>query len=107
MTTNGRKNYKRQGNPAQVLGLLLRIIKRGEAVHDGKCPLYPFRLGTDPYRTKGELSPEQREQQCKTLALARLSKSNSQMKSENSLSEGTYIPGQNSEEKPIETEVKA
>lgn len=26
-----------------------------------KCPLHPFRFGTDPYRTKRELSAEQRE----------------------------------------------
>lgn len=57
-----------------------------------KCPLYPFRLGTDPYRTKRELSPEQKEQQRKTLALARLSKSNSQEKNQNAFPEGTYIP---------------
>lgn len=45
-----------------------------------KCPLHPFRFGTDPYRTKRELSPEQREQQRRTLAVARSSKLNSQEK---------------------------
>ncbi len=57
-----------------------------------KCPLHPFRFGTDPYRTKRELSPEQREQQRKSLALARSSKSNSQKKTCNILSEGTFTP---------------
>lgn len=45
-----------------------------------KCPLHPFRFGTDPYRAKRELSPEQREQQRRTLAVARSSKLNSQEK---------------------------
>ena len=54
------------------------------------CPLHPFRFGTDPYRTKRELSPEQREQQRKALAVARSSKLNSQRKTQNTFSEGTF-----------------
>lgn len=57
-----------------------------------KCPLHPFRFGTDPYRTKRELSSEQIEQQRRTLAVARSSKLNSQGKSPNAHSEGIYIP---------------
>ena len=44
------------------------------------CPLHPFRFGTDPYRVKTELSPEQREQRLKSLALARSKQTNSQEK---------------------------
>lgn len=64
------------------------------------CPLYPFREGRDPYRKKTELTPEQREERRNSLVLARSKLANSQKKSENPSSEGTYIPGHNSEESP-------
>lgn len=34
------------------------------------CPLHPFRLGTDPYRAKTEISPERREQMRQNMAVA-------------------------------------
>lgn len=36
-----------------------------------KCALYPFRLGKNPYRTKRELTDEQREAMAVRLAEAR------------------------------------
>lgn len=38
------------------------------------CPLYPFRMGTNPYRSKRVLTPAQREAQIAALAKARQSK---------------------------------
>lgn len=35
------------------------------------CPLYPFRLGKNPYRTKREYSDEQRAAMAERLAKAR------------------------------------
>ena len=35
------------------------------------CPLWPFRMGTDPYRRKVERSPEQRAELAARLARAR------------------------------------
>lgn len=35
------------------------------------CALYPFRLGKNPYRTKREMTEEQREAAAKRLADAR------------------------------------
>ena len=35
------------------------------------CPLYPFRLGKNPYRMKREMSDEQREKMKAVLAAAR------------------------------------
>lgn len=35
------------------------------------CPLYPFRLGRNPYRTKRELTEEQRAAAAERLAKAR------------------------------------
>lgn len=35
------------------------------------CPLYPFRMGKNPYRTKREMSDEQRERMKAVLAAAR------------------------------------
>ena len=63
-----------------------------------RCPLYPFREGQNPYRKKTELTPEQREARRNSLTLARSKLANSQMKSRNTASEGTYIPEYNSEE---------
>lgn len=36
-----------------------------------ECPLHPFRLGKNPYRTKREMSKEQRERMKAVLAAAR------------------------------------
>ncbi len=36
-----------------------------------KCPLYPFRFGKNPYRTKREMSEEQREAAAERLRKAR------------------------------------
>ena len=36
-----------------------------------ECPLYPFRLGRNPYRTKREMTEEQRSAAAERLALAR------------------------------------
>lgn len=38
------------------------------------CALYPFRLGRNPYRTKRELTPEQRAAMRDRLQAARLAK---------------------------------
>jgi hypothetical protein len=35
------------------------------------CPLWPFRLGTDPFAAKREMSPEQRAAAVERLARAR------------------------------------
>lgn len=35
------------------------------------CALHPFRFGKNPYRTKRELSPEQKEKMSERLKLAR------------------------------------
>lgn len=51
-----------------------------------KCPLFPFRYGKNPYRTKRELTEEQKEAQAAILAKARLS--NRQEKTENVSQEG-------------------
>ena len=40
------------------------------------CPLYPFRMGKNPFRKKRELSEEQREQAAERLQSARKAKSN-------------------------------
>ena len=69
-----------------------------------RCPLYPFREGRDPYRKKTELTPEQREERRNSLALAREKQRNSQIKSQNTQSEGTYIPGDNSKKISNRTE---
>ena len=42
------------------------------------CPLHPFREGYDPFRVKVELTPEQKQQRCKSLAVAREKQRNSQ-----------------------------
>lgn len=38
------------------------------------CPLYPFRMGKNPYRAKRELTEEQRATMAERLAKARQSK---------------------------------
>ena len=53
-----------------------------------KCPLYPFRDGRDPFRAKVELTQEQKEQRCKSLAVARAKQRNSQAKFKNETAEG-------------------
>ena len=35
------------------------------------CPVYPFRMGTNPYRTKREMTEEQRVAAAERLAAAR------------------------------------
>lgn len=35
------------------------------------CPLYPFRMGTNPYRAKRELTEQQKERQAMYLQMAR------------------------------------
>ena len=35
------------------------------------CPLYPFRMGKNPFRTKREMSDEQKEHMREVLAAAR------------------------------------
>ena len=41
-----------------------------------KCALYPFRLGKNPYRTKREMTEEQRAAATERLAKARQNKQN-------------------------------
>lgn len=41
-----------------------------------QCSLYPFRLGKNPYRTKRELSDEQKEKMASILKEARERKAN-------------------------------
>lgn len=41
-----------------------------------KCALYPFRLGKNPYRTKREMTEEQRAEAAERLAKARQNKQN-------------------------------
>ena len=41
-----------------------------------KCALYPFRLGKNPYRTKREMTEEQRAAAAERLAKARQNKQN-------------------------------
>lgn len=36
-----------------------------------KCPLYPFRFGKNPYRTKRELTEEQKAKMAERLSKAR------------------------------------
>lgn len=45
----------------------------GEVEHcpSKDCPLHPFRMGKNPYRTKRELSEEQRQKMSAVLAAAR------------------------------------
>ena len=38
------------------------------------CALYPFRMGTNPYRAKRTLTPEARAKATASLAMARLNK---------------------------------
>lgn len=38
------------------------------------CPIWAFRFGKNPYRTRRELTPEQREKAKESLEKARLSK---------------------------------
>ena len=45
------------------------------------CPLWPFRFGKNPYRTR-VLTPEQREAAAERLKQARLSKNRSQENSD-------------------------
>lgn len=40
------------------------------------CALYPFRLGKNPYRTKREMTEEQRAEAAERLAKARQNKQN-------------------------------
>lgn len=40
------------------------------------CALYPFRLGKNPYRTKREMTEEQRAEAIERLAKARQNKQN-------------------------------
>lgn len=63
-----------------------------------RCPLYPFREGHNPYTAKREWTEEQRAVQ-KARMMQNIH-SVERKKSKNSLSEGTYIPGRNSEEFP-------
>ena len=35
------------------------------------CPLYPFRMGTNPFRTRKELTPEQKQAITERLSKAR------------------------------------
>jgi len=39
-----------------------------------KCQLYPFRMGTNPFKTKRTLSPEQRERAAQNLKKAAASR---------------------------------
>ena len=41
-----------------------------------ECPLYPFRLGKNPYRTKRDMTEEQRAAAAERLAKARQNKQN-------------------------------
>ena len=38
---------------------------------ESDCPLHPFRFGRNPFRTKRELTDEQREALCQRLELGR------------------------------------
>lgn len=59
----------------------------GDSIHEVKrcpsldCPLYAFRLGENPYRTKKTLTEEQRELYTKRLEKARLTKRQKQIDS--------------------------
>ena len=67
-----------------------------------RCPLYPFREGHNPNIPKREYTEEQRAAVRDRLAKSRLS--DTRGKTENSLSEGTYIPQHNSPKIPDRTE---
>ena len=78
-TING-KNYERQTNPVKAIReKCLQDCCAGLAneVRDCLCPscaLYPFRFGKNPYRTKRELSDEQKEKMREVLNTARHNK---------------------------------
>lgn len=55
-----------------------------------KCPLYPFRFGTNPYRTKRAVSADQMEKMREKLAMRRSIIDSNKEKTANQTSEGTY-----------------
>lgn len=65
-----------------------------------RCPLHPFREGHNPNIPKRVHTAEQREAVGQRLAKSRLFAA--MKKTENSPSEGTYIPQHNSDEKPYQ-----
>ena len=78
-TING-KEYERQTNPVKAIReKCLQDCCAGlsNEVRDCLCPscaLYPFRFGKNPYRTKRELSDEQKEKMRDILNNARHNK---------------------------------
>jgi hypothetical protein len=75
--------------PAELAALGFERVSRGDAIRamclqcmggspnevracvSGTCPLFVFRLGSDPWREKREMSDEQREAAVARLAKAR------------------------------------
>lgn len=76
--------------PRYLAGLGIHRISRGDAIRDycvricmcgsikavakcasGDCPLWPFKMGTDPWREKREMTDEQRQAAVARLAGAR------------------------------------
>jgi len=71
-------DYPYKTNPVKAIRAKCRdclvTAKEIERCSSPTCELYPFRFGTNPFREKRTLSPEQRERQKNNLAKARLSK---------------------------------
>jgi len=76
MTEDVRDNQDAPTNPVKAIRLKCRDCtsdQRSEIDNCTvkKCPLYPFRMGKNPYRSKRELTEEQKEQMQERLKKAR------------------------------------
>ena len=56
------------------------------------CPAWPFRMGANPYRTKRELSEEERSELCRRLAASRDRRPVPQGREQQLGSKGTRTP---------------
>ena len=78
-TING-KEYERQTNPVKAIrekclqDCCAGLVNEVKDCLCPSCPLYPFRFGKNPYRTKRELSDEQKEKMRNVLNNARNNK---------------------------------
>ena len=79
MTDDVRNDFDAQKNPVKAIRLKCRDCTNNQVTEiDGcavkTCPLYPFRYGRNPYRTKRELSEERKVEMGEHLKKARLQK---------------------------------
>lgn len=78
-TING-KEYERQMNPVKAIrekcvqDCCAGLVDEVKNCLCPSCPLYPFRFGKNPFRTKRELSDEQKEKMRDVLNNARRNK---------------------------------